>query len=414
MKHLIYILSFLLLTLAPVGRVCAEVTTADGHVLTEVQLDSLRQTEDFVKASLVVTDPGEVLYSMLGHACLHVECPTFGLDYIYTYESELVEDKIIRFLKGDLKMGMFPVQTEEFLHSYQEEGRGVREYELNLTPTQKGNLWRVLDEHVAKGSDIPYDYFERGCARMIINIMHEALDRTKIDYPEWPKKYKNSTLRELGQLSITKAKNEKLISEKSAYWNTVFMYALMGNDGDKDYPCEKKLIVPNDLVEMWQQATVNGETLLSAEPNNLCYTQPKNYHPCWISPTLVASLLLIFSLIGWWTEWQWITWLILVATTTIGTLMTYLLFFSSLPCTNWSWLIIPFNILPIIVWHWRRYWSTPYAMVVLLWVMGMISWPHKIVDTAYLIIAMAFVVVLLIQSKDKITNIITKIKIQKR
>ena len=56
-----------------------------------------RLAEDFVTVNLVVCDPGTVLYSTLGHAALHLQCPTFGLDYIYTYESENVRDKIYGF-----------------------------------------------------------------------------------------------------------------------------------------------------------------------------------------------------------------------------------------------------------------------------------------------------------------------------
>ena len=43
-----------------------------------------RLAPDFVEVSLLVCDPGEILYSAFGHAMLHLKCPTFGLDYIFT------------------------------------------------------------------------------------------------------------------------------------------------------------------------------------------------------------------------------------------------------------------------------------------------------------------------------------------
>ena len=46
-----------------------------------------RLAPDFVTVSLVVCDPGEIMYSVLGHACLHLQCPSFGMDYIFSYES---------------------------------------------------------------------------------------------------------------------------------------------------------------------------------------------------------------------------------------------------------------------------------------------------------------------------------------
>lgn len=414
-SKLLYILFLLILTLAPVEMVCAEVdennelvTAADGMQYTQEQMDSLRMTDDFVRASLVVTDPGEVLYSMLGHACLHMECPSFGLDYIYSYESEAVEDKVLRFLRGDLKMGMYPIETEEFLLPYREEGREVREFLLSLTPSQESKLWEILDKHVGEGVELQYDYSKRGCARTIVNVMHEALGKTCIAYVPWSDKYKNNTFRELGQMAITKAKNEHLISEKSAYWNTVFMYALIGDDWDKNYPCEKKLIVPNDLVEVWQQAKVDGRYLLSQECKILAERQVTEKASCVITPVIVAIILLLFAVIGFLTEWKWLDGIVLIVVTMIGSLMTYLWVFSTLPCTSWSWLIIPFNILPAVGWYWRRYWAIPYAGVILLWVIGMICWPHKIVDMSYLILSVAFIITLLAQRKDILTHIKTK------
>ena len=38
--------------------------------------------EDFVIASVCVASPGDDVYSALGHACLRMQCPTYGLDYI--------------------------------------------------------------------------------------------------------------------------------------------------------------------------------------------------------------------------------------------------------------------------------------------------------------------------------------------
>lgn len=403
MKRLFNILFLLLLTLAPVGMVCAEesnieseefVTAADGTRYTQAQLDSLRQTDDFVKASLVVADPGEVLYSMLGHACLHLECPIFGLDYIFSYESESVSDKVFRFLMGDLKMGMFAIEKEEFLQSYKEEGRGVREYELYLSPERKTRLWQVLDGYVTEGADLQYDYFHKGCAKSVVMVLKEALGEQKICYATWPTKYEESTQRELVQDAITSAVKSGLLSECSGLWNAFLMYALIGSDGDRDYPCEEKLIVPNDLVEVWQQATVDGKLLLGKDATVLCDAQPQGYHPCWITPTLVATVLLILALIGWWTEWQWVSWLILLVVSAIGSLMTYLLLFSTLPCTSWSWLIIPFNILPLIGWYWRRYWALPYAIVLAIWLIGMIVWPHTIVEPSYLILTLAEIIML--------------------
>ena len=355
-----------------------------------------RLADDFVTVNLVVCDPGTVLYSTLGHAALHLQCPTFGLDYIYTYESENVRDKILTFFKGDLKMGMFGIHVDDFLQSYLAEGRGVKEYKMNLSPVQEQELWRMMDKHIAEGADIPYDYFHRGCAKSVVYVIHEAIGKNAIHYAPWNKKYTEHTLRELATSFAT-----------NVPWIEFLSYFLVGVEGDKPYPCEQKLIVPTDLVEVWQQATLdNGQKVIDSTPHILSdLIEP--YKGTWCTPLLVGIVLLLLalcSLVSVWTGCKsgklfgmGIDYIILATETSAGVLMTYLVCFSSLPCTTWNWLIIPFNIFPAIGWYWRRYWSLPYAIVVLVWCLvmaGQFVWGHILVDWAHIVLALSFTVVL--------------------
>ena len=93
-----------------------------------------RLAGDFVIASLIIAEPERILYSVLGHAALRLQCPTYGMDYIFSYESEGVSGKIIRFLINDLKMGMCAVTLDDYLQPYKNAGRGVKEYTLHLPP----------------------------------------------------------------------------------------------------------------------------------------------------------------------------------------------------------------------------------------------------------------------------------------
>ena len=352
-----------------------------------------RMADDFVRASLVVTDPGEVLYSTLGHAAIHLQCPAFDLDYIFSYESESVRQRFLTYLQGGLKMGMFAMTVDDFLEGYKEEGRGVREYKLNLSPEQKQQLWKVVDEHVAEGANIPYDYFHRGCAKSVVQVMHEALGENAIHYAPWSEKYAKQTQRELVRNFITKAP-----------WEEFLMYFLIGIEGDKDCPNEQKLIIPSDLVEVWQQATLdNGEKVLSDEAHILL-EPTKELESTWCTPLFITIILLLLTLVSFTTLWTnnvllknigtGIDYSILGIQTLLGAMMTYLICFSSLPCTNWNWLIIPFNILPAVCWPWRKYWALPYATIIFLWSVAMILVPHTLVDWPHILLALAYVTVL--------------------
>ena len=413
MKLLRKILEIVLVLLLPMGVraqnasvVEKELTVSERNAAQGFNDTIDRLAPDFVKVSLVVCDPCDVLYSTLGHAALHLQCPIFNLDYIFSYEGENVREKIWTFLRGDLKMGMFAMTPNEFLASYSESGRGVREYTINLSPQQKQKLWEVMDNHVTEGANLPYDYFRRGCAKSVVRVIHEALGKNAIHYAPWPEKYTKQTLREIVRNFIT-----------DAPWEEFMLYFLIGVEGDKSYPCEQKLIVPTDLVEVWLQATLdNGEPVLDSEARILL---PSNRHNegTWCTPLLVAIVLLLMALFSMGTllikhkkyviAGDVMDYVVLSVVTCLGVLMTYLLCFSSLPCTSWNWLIIPFNILPVICWKWRKYWALPYAAICAIWLIAMLVYPHRLIDPAFIPLTLAWIFVLLKQSQWLMSKIPT-------
>ena len=361
--------------------VCAQEQVAKDTITPEQQQELWKQP-DFVKAYLVVAEPGGALYSIFGHACLHLICEAYNLDYFFTYESEDASKKVWQFIKGDLKMGMAALTPEEYLSDYKAEGRGVVEYELNLPIDIKRELWRVLDNHVMEGMFLPYDFEARGCAYACTIMLDEALGKTKIEFGSWDEKF-NQTRREL-------AYN---FAKDNFPWNLMFIMVMVGSEIDKKLPAAEKLIIPTDLAEIWQKAKVNGEPLLSTEAIELA---PSVTHPSKtvVTPNMIALALLLLVIVGWLIKRPYIDWLILGIVTLIGLLMTYLVVLSTLPCTSWNWLIIPFNILPVLAWKWRRYWALPYAGLLVLWMIVMIVSPHRLVDSSMLILSAAWVVVL--------------------
>lgn len=383
MLRKIYTILSLLLLAASVSAQEPAMSVAERNAAQGFNDTIDRLDPDFVTVSLVVCDPDEVLYSTLGHAALHLQCPIFGLDYVFSYESENVRDKIWTFLKGNLKMGMFGIPTDEFLDIYRETGRGVKEYTIHLSPEQEQQLWEVMDNLVAKGANIPYDYFRRGCAKSVVQVIHKALGTSAIHYAPWDDKYTKHTMREL---ATTFARNVP--------WMEFVSYFLIGVEGDRDYPCEQKLIVPTDLVEVWQKATFDsGKTVLDSEPRVLL--EPTQHNKgTWCTPLLVSILLLLLAF----APWKAVDYSLLTLYTAIGAVMTYLILFSNLPCTDWNWLIIPFNILPAIFLYWRRYWALPYAAILLIWCLvmsGEFFWGHVLVDWPHIILTVSFCVVLL-------------------
>lgn len=393
----ILLLTFLSLLMGTFS-VPAQVVDAEGQYVDTVFNDYVdRMAEDFVIASLLIADPGTVLYSVLGHACIRLQCPAFGLDYCFSYESEGVQNRVMSFLAGKLMMGLFAIPIEEYCASYREDGRGVYEYMLNLSIEVKRKLWRILDEHLEEGQRLPYDYYHRGCATTAMEFVKEALGETVIEYD-----------RALYNQPHT-AREIYFQYTKPSMWMRFISVFLAGNEVDVVHSNDRQLIAPMALLSAWMQAKVNGEPLLASEPNVLVEGEPQ-VADGWFTPMLLAILLLVLAIVNLFWSKPYFDWLMLAAQTIVGCGMTYLILFSDLCCTDWNWLIIPFNPLPAIFWHWRKYWALPYAGVLAVWCVAMVAmtiWGHVLVDWSHILMVIAWIVIV---SQQYIISVINKSK----
>lgn len=390
------LLTLLLSLLIGTPPISAQIVDEQGQYVDTTFHDNVDRTaEDFVIASLVVADPGTVLYTVLGHACIRLQCPAFGLDYCYSYEAEDVRQKVLSFFAGKLKMGLFAIPVEEYCEQYRKEGRGVYEYKLNLPIEKKRELWRVMDEHIAEGIHLSYDYYRRGCAITVKDFVEEALGETQILY--------DRSLYE-------EARSVKDITteySKDALWVRFVCYFIAGGaDVEKPLEGENKLIIPVELARAWQKATVNGVPLLASEPIVLVEGEPK-VADGWFTPMVLAVLLLLLSVANLFWKQPYFDWLMLLAQTMVGCFVTYLVCFSDLCYTNWNWLFIPFNPLPLIFWRWRKYWALPYAGVMVIWCIAMSAitiWGHILVDWPHIVLVVAWIIIMIKQTNIKIYN----------
>ena len=347
-----------------------------------------RTAEDFVTVSLMIADPGTKFYTVLGHACLRMQCPIFGLDACYTYESEDITNRVLDFLMGKLRMGLFAIPTAEYCAYYEAEGRGVREYKLNLLPHVEQELWRILDEKVAEGTQLDFDYYKRGCAISCVRFVRAALGKQLIQYHPSLMEYA-PTARELGKKYT-----------ENARWTLFYWGFIAGEDVSQPLHGDKQLLMPEDLVKAWQQATINGESLLAQDPIILVEGEAQHADG-WFTPTIAMILLLLLTIANLFWSKPYFDWLMLAVQTALGVVLIYLMYFSNLCCTSWNWLLIPFNPLPAIFWHWRKWWSLPYACALLIWCGAMTAvafWGHVLVDWPHIMLVLSWILVLIKQS----------------
>ncbi len=342
-----------------------------------------RLAPDFVRVSLLVAGPGRELFTCAGHACLRLECPTYDLDYCFSYESEKISDRVAKFFGGRLTMGLFAIKTPEFLDEYRKGGRGVRQYPLELPPDAKQRLWRIMDGLAEKGAELPYDYTKRGCAQSVMECLRESLAGHRFEVEAWPPQL-TGTWREITCARV----------RPHSPWNILALELIVGTAADRSLPEIRKIIMPEDLLEVLRAAKVDGKNVAGGDGVELL-PQTLDVSPPPVRPLAVALVFLAVALANMKLKNGFVDWAFLALQSSIGFFLVFLVFFSSLPATEWNWNIVVFNPLPLVLWRWRRWWALPFAAVVAIWAVFMVFWPHSLTDPALIVLAISFAVAIL-------------------
>lgn len=294
--------------------------------------------------SLLMSEPtDEHFYSGYGHAALRFQCPELETDFVYDYAGERMDNRFPAFMAGRLKMGLEVMETEAYLAR---EVAEVHEYPMTISDTLLYALCTVLDSAYRAGFNRKYDPVTGSCCLMLYRYMNEAsrLANIPIRYGPWTEDYYMS-IRELSAKYSTHCP-----------WTDV-MYNTLGDASlsNRNLSKPRKVLYPEQLLERWQSASIitNQYSVIKA---GLSSREPST-----CSPFLVAGILVALAALFMFTGWKPIQVLFIVLIGAMGLLQTYLLCFSQLPHTGWNCLLLPFNLLPLIFWRWRRYWSLPYA-----------------------------------------------------
>jgi len=341
-----------------------------------------RLAPDFVLVSLCVADPTDYHQDALGtsgHAFLRLQCPIFGLDNCFSYEGESVNDNLYRYLSGKTKMGMFAVRTDEYLEDYRHWNRAVHEYRLALPPEAEQRLWEIMDNHLTQGIVLRQDLNKYGCAITVVRYVKKALETTPIVYAH-DEEMQRMTRREIGYRSLA-----------NYPWLRLFSMIMTDNKADENLPIDEKLIIPADLAAVWQQATINGEPMATYTGDIVEGAPLDNLKP-WFTPMMAAILIVLITLGFAFTQNPYWDWILLVAQVLGGCALIFLWLVMREFGGSAYILMALFNPLPLIFWRWRRYWSLPYALILLIGTIVLLCLPHMLIDPAILVLTLAYIV----------------------
>jgi hypothetical protein len=139
--------------------------------------DILRHMEQ-VDVSLLTCGPGSEVWSQYGHTAIRINDRTTGIDLSANYGMFSFSQKhfILRFIFGltDYQMGL--MSTQDFLSEYREEGRWVKEQQLQLTPMEKWHIIQALNKnYLPENRTYRYNYFYDNCTTRARDILLDNL-----------------------------------------------------------------------------------------------------------------------------------------------------------------------------------------------------------------------------------------------
>ena len=391
MKRHFYFVLFLLVSLSASAQ---ELSVAERNAQQGFNDTIDRLAPDFVRVSLCVADPttkSQDRTGLLGHAFLRLQCPTFGLDFCFSYESEPVKGNWIGELKGELRMGLYAVPTDEYVEDYRNWERAVHEYRINMPPEAELRLWEQMDNHMMLEQDMPKDLIKYGCASTVLKYVEYALQPDTIDYGVLPSKYYDLSLLEIASQHL-----------ENLPWDNLLMKLSLRDKSINSMTPKQKIVYPADLAEVWSRTTINGEPLLTYV-GDLVEADPVVVEKPWFTPMKLAVLILLVTLVFACTKYLYWDWVLLGLQVMVGTL------FIILSCLKANFggqvliLMVLLNPLPAIAWHWRKYWASAYAAILLIGVFILTFWSHMLVDPFFLVLALSYVVLF---SKDDVKRFI--------
>ena len=308
----------------------------------------LSDSSDFVKASVVVSSPSDVIYSSMGHCALRMECPSEDLDYCFSLEMDAGPGDYLKFFNGEADAAVRAIPMSDYVKEYQKDGRGIRQYELNLTLHEKQLLWKNLDEEMVKPPHLKFNYLNTNCVMMVIIMVQNALIGEHVDYGKLP------------WYATTNNGDCVRHLTKATPWYQFLYITLFGSNCDGDFSLEYRMS-PESLIEVFGNASIVGNDgsnrpLFKSQPQELVH-QTHFVKGSPLTPRIFFSILLILVIIITVGEWRWgwrkvaktLDVLLFAMQFLFGLMLTYISTVSHLFVTRWNWYLIPFNPLPLLI-----------------------------------------------------------------
>lgn len=199
---------------------------------------------DSIRVSLLTCSPHDEIYSLYGHTAIRYEDKASKTDIVVNYGMFSFKKPffIARFVLGltDYEMGI--QDFNDFCYEYQYFGSQVTQQEINLTPEEKGQLLKALQDNYANARVYRYNYFYNNCTTKARDIILKSING-KIEY-------KNAIDKSVSFRDLIHGCNANYS------WASFGNDLLLGFKADMQTTREEQQFLPDNLMRDFGQAKI--------------------------------------------------------------------------------------------------------------------------------------------------------------
>lgn len=199
---------------------------------------------DSIRVSLLTCSPHDEIYSLYGHTAIRYEDKASKTDIVVNYGMFSFKKPffVARFVLGltDYEMGI--QDFNDFCYEYQYFGSQVTQQEINLTPEEKGQLLKALQDNYANARVYRYNYFYNNCTTKARDIILKSING-KIEY-------KNGIDKSVSFRNLIHGCNANYS------WASFGNDLLLGFKADMQTTREEQQFLPDNLMRDFGQAKI--------------------------------------------------------------------------------------------------------------------------------------------------------------
>ena len=245
------------------------------------------QLSDEAEISLLTCRRGDEVYNMYGHTAIRILDPAVRMNQVYNYGVFSFGEPgfLMKFLRGKLLYRIEKSSYQRFIREYKREERSIMSQTLDLSTTEKNNLYQALEINcLPENKSYYYDFFFDNCSTRVRDLFRNELPT--LAYPieaEKPHTFRT------------------LLDEYTDVWpfTDLGQDLIVGSVSDKTAGVEGEMFLPEFLAGVIDRTTLNHRPIVKETAFLLDYEEQEERRgksrTRW--PLIVFGILLLVEII---------------------------------------------------------------------------------------------------------------------